>query len=203
MNDKIPFSHRTLDILIKAWKAGKAALTILLIGTICFIAAFTLALKDNQAAGFVFMALGAMMVAFVGYQFYFEAIVPARVAANRMQENPEVLNLVQDATLQLTSIIIDLNDYSLMNAKRIVDAIQAARRVLNTLPFGVGTAAREYLDKPDEFAKKIREMAESSRTIVADMGDSIKRSDFTRIKKHLEDLKGLKATIERELALGR
>jgi hypothetical protein len=202
MPGKIPFGQKTLDTLIKGWKAGKAGLTILLIGTICIIAAFILAMNNVQTPAYTFMLLGGLCVGFVGYHFYFEAVVPARVASTRLAEHPEVLNLVQDATLQLTEIIIGLNDFSLMNANRILSGMDAARRAAGGLPFGAGRIVDNFLEKPDQFARNIRQIAGSCRETVLDINDAIKKSDLKRIGQHIGDLKRLKATIDADLALG-
>jgi hypothetical protein len=198
---KIPFSDRTLSILVQGWKVGKAALGILLTGVICIIAAFALVLHSNQTAAFTFLGLGAIIIGFVVYHFVFEMIIPAKRATEKIEQNAEVLDLVQTTTPELTEIIIALNDFSLMHADQIVEYIQKSRPYLAKLPFGADLAAEKFLKKPDQFARKIHEIAATSRVAVADISDSIKKSDLARIRQHLESLQHLKVVIERELSL--
>jgi hypothetical protein len=170
---KIPLSEKVLGIVIQGYKVGKVALALLLIGTILIRAAFSLAMANKGMLAIIFLVLGAVLVGFVAYKFYVEEILPVKHASERLQQNAELLDVVQEAALQLTGLITEINDFSLYHAKEIVFTIDNIKGVLAGIPFAQTILTAHYLAKPEQLVKKIREFAEASRGIVADIRDSV------------------------------
>jgi hypothetical protein len=95
------------------------------------------------------------------------------------------MDAVQDAALQLTSIINEMNDYALLNADKIVAAIDTARVTLNFLPGGDRVLELDYFKRSESFAKGIRRVAAGARDVVADIQDAVTKADATRILNHV------------------
>jgi len=198
-NAEVRLSEKVLGSVIKAWGKGKEALTFLVIGTASILFAFFLAMsgKDLMAVGF--LMVGCLIIGVVAYKFYKEAIVPTVVATEHMKKNSELIDSVQDASLELIAIITQLNDYALENADKIVAGIEAARTGLKWVPNGEKILEFDVFKKTNDFAKGIRRVAKGSRETVSDIRDAITKADATRINAHVRDLKTLKDLIEVEL----
>jgi hypothetical protein len=198
---KIPLSEKVLGVVVQGWKVGKAALALLVIGTISILA-FSLAMANHHLEAITFLGLGAALVGFVAYQFYIEAIVPAKRASTNLHQNAALLNVVQDAALLLTGLITEINDFSLYHAKEIVDTVDAVKIVVEKIPFVNTVLGTDYFTKPEQLVRKIREFAEVSRSVIVDIQNAIAQSDGAKIKSHLEGLRHLKELIESELLPG-
>jgi hypothetical protein len=198
--ETILLSDKVIGSVVAAWKVGKADLALLVVGTIAMLAAFTLAMSGrNEYVTTGFMVAGFALVAFVTYKLYVDAVKPASRASRQIEQNSELMNAVQEATLQLTSIISKLNDYALFHADDIVTAIKQAKEALTQVPSGSKVLNLDSLKTPEEFANSIRLVAERWSQVVADIRDSVAKSDATRIVAHLDDLKRLRILIENEL----
>ena len=176
-------------------------MALLVIGTAAFVLAFWLALArpDYLAVIVSFFVAGCAIIGIVAYRFYLEAVVPARKYSSLIKENAQLMDAVQDAALELTKIITQINDYALLNADKIVGAVEGARVALNFLPGGSKILELDYFKKSQNLAKGIRSVALSSREVVADVGDSIAKADAVRIIALVQELKKIRALIEKEL----
>jgi len=195
----VKLSEKIIGSVIRAWEVGGWALAILVIGAATVLMAFWLALWGRDALAFSFLAGGALMIGFVGYKFYVEAILPAKRASERLEQNAELMDSVQEAAIALTDIISQLNDYALLNADRIVSTIDGLKDKINQFPGGNLITNSSYFAKGDNLAKGIRSVAATSRNAVQEIRDSVTKADVARISAHLENLKGVKQTIETEL----
>jgi hypothetical protein len=195
----VKLSEKILGSVITAWKVGGWALAMLVIGAAAFLLAFWLALWGHDFLAFCFLAGGASMIGLVGYKFYVEAILPAKRASERLEQNTELMDTVQEAAITLTDIISQLNDYALLNADRIVSTVDGLKDKINQFPGGNLITNSNYFAKGDNLAKGIRNVAATSRNAVQEIRDSVNKADITRISVHLENLKSVKQTIETEL----
>jgi hypothetical protein len=128
-----------------------------------------------------------LAVGCIGYKFYFDAVVPAKQASDRIREHTDLMDVVQDAAITLTDIISQLNDYALQNAERIVSTVDGAKGMLTQLPGGHLIATSNYFTKGDNLAKGIRRVAATSKDAVREIRDSITKADASRISAHLAD----------------
>jgi hypothetical protein len=202
-DDKIALSVQVLGKVVEAWKVGKAALALLVIGALLILAAFGVALKGPEMMwlSLAFLGLGAVLLTFVAYNFYLEAVVPAKRASKILRQNAELLDAVQDAALQLTDIITQMNDFALSHAMQIVGNIDNAKGLLALISGGNRILSADYF-KSDAFVRKIRSVAQQSRALVVDVHDSLAKSDARRLTKHVRDLQEVKKAIEVEFLAG-
>jgi hypothetical protein len=159
-------------------------------------------MANHDLTGSIFLGLGAALVGFVVYQVYIEAIVPAKRASTNLQQNAELLDVIQNAALLLTGLITEINDFSLYHAKEIVATVDTVKVVVEKIPYVRTVLSTDYFTKPEQLVKKIREFAEASRSVIADIQNSIAQSDGTKIKAHLEGLH-VKADSGRVLKFGK
>jgi energy-coupling factor transporter transmembrane protein EcfT len=203
-SDKVALSVQVLGKVVEAWKVGKAALALLVIGALLILAAFGVALKGSEMMwlSLAFLGLGAVLLTFVAYNFYLEAVVPAKRASKILRQNAELLDAVQDAALQLTEIITQMNDFALSHATQIVGNIDTAKDLLALIPGGNRILSADYFTKSDAFVRKIRSVAQQSRALVVDVHDSLAKSDARRLANHVRDLQEVKKAIEVEFLAG-
>src|SRR5436305_5281235 len=142
--------------MVTGWKVGKEALALLVIGSAAILMAFWLALWGRDLLALAFLLCGCSAIGFVGYKFYYEAVVPAKRASNRIQEHTALMDSVQEAAIILTDIISQMNDYALRNAEAIVSTVDGAKDMLNKLPGGQLIANSRYFTKGDNLAKGVR-----------------------------------------------
>jgi hypothetical protein len=191
-NAEVRLSEKVLGSVIKAWTKGKEALAFLVIGTACALFAFFLAMSGKDAMAVGFLVVGCLIIGVVAYKFYKEAIVPTVVATEHMKKNGELIDSVQEASLELIAIITQLNDYALGNADKIIAGIEGARTALAWAPNGDKILQLDVFKKTNDFAKGIRRVAAGSRETVSDIRDAITKADATRINAHVAYQKTIK-----------
>jgi hypothetical protein len=196
---EVKLSDVIIGGVISAWKIGREALAFLVIGTAAILLAFWLVIAGHATMAIAFLLVGCAIIGIVVYRFYVDVVLPAAEVSKRVRQNAELMDAVQDAALQLTGIINEMNDYALLNADRIVTAIDNARVTLNFLPGGRKVLELDYFKRSESFAKGIRRVAAGAREVVADIQDSVTKADATRILNHVGELKRVKSLIEVEL----
>ncbi|WP_456621239.1 MULTISPECIES: hypothetical protein [unclassified Bradyrhizobium] len=195
----VKFSEKITGSVIKGWQVGGYALALLVLAAATLVMACLLALSGHEQPAIAFLLLGSAVIVFVGYNFYVKAIVPAKMATERLEQNGALVDTVQELAILLTDIISQLNDYALLNTEAIVSTVEGVKERIARLPGGSLLVGSSYFAKGENLAKGVRQVAASSRGVVADVRDSITKADVSRIGRHLEDLKQLKQTIEKEL----
>jgi hypothetical protein len=196
----VPLSNKTLETVIRAWKAGKETLTLLVIGTIGILAAFALALKEaNVFLVAAFLIVGFGPVLFIIYKVYVDVVNPAAKAKATIKQHAELLDAIQQATLQLTDIVSQLNDYALIHATSLVKVLEQAKDAVGFIPGASKLLGSSYFKKSEEFVVGIRAIASKSREITNDVRESVSKADARHIVEHVESLRQLKAFIEIEL----
>jgi hypothetical protein len=196
---EVKLSEKVLGSVITAWKIGREALTLLVIGTVTILLAFWLAMVEKQGMAIAFLLAGCAIIGVVAYKFYTDAVIPVVKASKDIKQNAQLMDAVQDAALELTSIIQQLNDYALVNADQIVSAVDQARVVLNLLPGGAKILELEYFKKGERFARGIRSVAAGAVKVTADIQASVTKADAGKIAKHVRELNRVKVLIENEL----
>src|SRR5882724_5692847 len=147
---EVPLSKHTLGALVIAWKAGREALTLLVIGTIAILAAFSLAMTDRGGYAILFLVAGFALISLVAVKFYNEAVLPAKQARKQLEQNAELIDAVQEALLQLADIISKINEFALINANGIVAGIDQAKSAIAAVPLiGPKLLEAAYFKKPD------------------------------------------------------
>lgn len=197
--DFVKASEKILGVIVTGWDKGREALVFLLIGTASIIGAFWLVILDRELLAIAFLLIGLITIGIVGYKFYFDAVVPARVASQNIERNSELIDSIQDAAITLTELITLLNDYALSNADSIVTVVDNAKGALSRLPGGQLIANSEYFTKGDNLARGIRRIAAGSRDVVKEVQDSIAKADVKKITTHIANLKQVREMIEAEL----
>src|SRR5262249_14185162 len=133
-NAEVRLSEKILGSVIKAWTKGKEALAFLVIGTAIILLACFLALFGHEGIAIAFLTTGILIISVVAYKFYVDAIVPTVAATEEIKNRAEVMDAIQEAALELTSIITQVNDFALQNAETIVVGIEAVRAALSWVP---------------------------------------------------------------------
>jgi hypothetical protein len=195
----VKFSDQITGSVIKGWEVGGYALALLVLAAATLVMACLLALSGHERSAIAFLLVGSAVIVFVGYNFYVKAIVPAKRATERLEQSGPMVDTVQEVAILLTDIISQLNDYALLNTEAIVSTVEGVKERIARLPGGSLLIGSSYFAKGENLAKGVRQIAASSRSVVADVRDSITKADVSRIGGHLEDLKQLKLTIEKEL----
>jgi hypothetical protein len=194
-----PLSVQTSALVIEGWRVGGAALGLLIVGVTLLISASASALAGVPwYVSIALIIVGAGIVTLIGYRVYIEVIVPARDVRKNIELNAALLDGVQQAGLQLTFIIGQINDYALINAERLVIVTQGLIKLAD-LPGLSNIINLERFKDVDKFSKSIRTVSLRSREIVGEVQDSISRADGTKILVHVQELKVFKEFLETEL----
>ena len=196
---EVKLSNVIIGGVISAWKIGKDTLAFLVIGTVAVLLAFWLVIAGHDLMAVAFLLVGCAIIGIIVYRFYVDVVLPAADTSKRITRNAELMDAVQDAALQLTGIINEMNDYALLNADKIVTAIDTARVTLNFLPGGDRVLELDYFKRSESFAKGIRRVAAGAREVVADIQDAVTKADAQRILNHVGELRRVKSLIEVEL----
>ncbi len=197
---KILLSDKVTGAIIKGWQIGNAALAMLVLGAICIVMAFLLTLnKQDGIFVFSFLGFGAICVLFVAFEFWVRVIRPAMAAINQINDNKELLDKIQEATLQMTSIISQLNDMALIHANAVVGIVSTAKSKLKNIPIANLVLDMPAFQKPESFVTATRSIVSQSKTVISDVEESISMADTKRISEHVRALDELRRFIEREL----
>ena len=200
---EVKLSEKILGSVIRGWEVGGYALALLVLAAATLVMACLLALWGREQPAIAFLLVGTAVLLFVGYNFYVKAIIPAKRATERIEQNSAMVDTVQEVALILTDIISQLNDYALLNTEAIVSTVEHVKEQIARLPGGSFLVGSSYFAKGENLARGVRQVAASSRNVVTDVRDSITKADVSRLGNHLEDLKQLKQTIEQQLLSAR
>ena len=99
--DLVKLGSAVLDPIIKGYKAGGAALALILVGTVLLLAAVA---KGPSVTSYVAAGSGAIVIIAILARVYFFELKDARRAAKTLKDNQDLLNSIQESAIQLTEI---------------------------------------------------------------------------------------------------
>lgn len=187
------------DVLQETYRLGGNVLVAMLMVLVLVVVAFFLAQSGQSVAGYIAFALAAAILLYLGVEFVRRDMLPAVREALDLRARKEMLNTVQSSALQLAVIVRYLNDYALMNSGQIVEAIERARVSLAGIPIVERVLALPALSHTEDFANRIRGLAEECQRTVDEVADAISEVDPSKLQAHFAELQALRERIGHDL----
>jgi hypothetical protein len=203
-NDIVKLGTAILEPIIKGYKAGGAALALILVGTVLLLAAV---IAGQSVTAYVAAAAGAATILVVLARFYFVELQDAKRAAKTIRDNEALLNAIQDTAIQLTDICASLQTLAFKHSDKVRPLLKNVRetiRLVGDVPIlgkselGIKiTALAEHrkFQEVDDLSAAIVETTEGAKKVIDDLRSALTSLDAKPLIGYSRQLTTLKTRL--------
>lgn len=190
-------SNAIAEPIEKAYRAGGLGLSLLTLGAILMLAAYFS--NKGGMISLVLLGTGALLIFTIVIYFYLSEMNKLVLSKNKIRENKELVDAVQQTALEATQLALNLQALAFKYAEQMSRIIQTVLPLIRELPL-VG----KYADSPglihaQDLSVAIVETTETLKKIVGDLQTALISSDATGLKKYLARLEAYKDTVQEVL----
>jgi hypothetical protein len=209
--DTVKLGSAVLDPIIKGYKAGGAALALILVGTVLLLAAVA---TGQSVPSYVAAGAGALTILAILARVYFIELQDAKRMAKTIRDNQALMNSVQESAIQLTDICAELQTLAFKHADKVRPLLKNVRetlRLAGDLPFVGKTeiggriaalAENTRLQEVDELSASIVEATEGAKKIIEDLRRALTTLDAKPILVYSKQLTIIKQSLTELLKRG-
>jgi hypothetical protein len=186
--DFVKLGTAVLDPIINGYKAGGAALALILVGTILLLAAVA---AGPSVPFYIAAGAGAVTILAILVRVYFFEFQDAKRMTKTIKDNQALMNSIQESAIQLTEICAELQTLAFKHSDKVrplLKNVRDALRNVGEIPFL----------KKTEIGGKIAALAESSKLQEIDDLSTAIVEGTQGAKKVIDDLRRALTTLDAE-----
>jgi hypothetical protein len=192
-----PLSNAVATPIERAYRAGGLVLGLLTLGAILMLAPYLFGNRD--LVSYVVLGLGAALILSVVVYFYVIEMPKLRVVRNKIRENEELVDTVQQTAIEATQLALHLQALAFKHADQVARIIQTVRPMMKSLPLVGKYADNPALVRAQDLSASIVDTTRTLNEIVGDIQSALIASDAGDLKKYLARLEAYKDTVQHVL----
>lgn len=191
----VRFTDTFSEAIKKLFMAGGFALAFGFAGIIMILGAKIFGQSDS----IILIIIGSILTfSCLGF-FLFSTITGDLATKKVLSDNKELMDAIQDLSIQLTKLVSIAQSYSFKNIEKINDASNLAIPKIKALPF-IGDKVSEYgLDNAALISQTIVDSGEKIDIIVNEIQQSLIEGDHSKLKDYSKELANLIEDIKQQL----
>lgn len=209
--DLVRLGPAILDPIIKGYKAGGAALALMLVGTVLLLASVG---AGPSLTSYIAAGAGATTILVILSRVYFVEFRDAKRAARTVLDNQALLNSIQDSAIQLTEICANLQTLAFKHADKVRPLLQNIRstmRMVGEIPILgkseignkiVTLAESAKFQEADDLSAAIVETTEGAKKIIDELRLALTRLDAQPLIAYSKRLHEVRAQLTELLKRG-
>lgn len=202
--DIVKLGTTVLDPIIKGYKAGGAALALILVGTVLMLASVA---AGPSIPSYIAAGAGATAIFAILTRVYFIEFRDAKRITKTIKDNQALMNSVQESAIQLTEICAELQTLAFKHSDKVRPMVKTLRETLRAVQdvpllgkteLGgkiVALAGNAKLQEVDDLSAAIVEGTENAKKVIDDLRRALTTLDAKPIIEYSKQLVELKRTL--------
>jgi len=173
--------------LIRAYKAGGFGLAFLALGASLLLAAFRW--NDRGVFTYFILGIGTLLIFSTLTLFYFKDLKKLMNAHERIQQNAELIDTIQQTALEMTELADSLQALVFKHAAQVKQTIEALTPYVKGLPLVGPILETQGESLAKTLDPNIVKTTETIKYVIRDLKTALIKSDPSNLNKYLEQLR--------------
>ncbi len=191
--DVKPLSDAIAGPIEKLYTIGGLQLVFMFVGTILMVLSAIWSIQPP--AKYVVLAIGALLVLTVMVIFFITNLMPLRDAQKTLKQQKQLIDTVQNISLETLSLADSLQTIAISHANHVAGLLQEYGPAIKQVPI-IGKKLSDRIDTSENLAVDIVVALNEAHKTLTNVETAIRNADATHLKAYVDDLQGLRTTIE-------